>query len=320
METREPSPCLSTLVPLYDNSDSVCGITYNGISYFFLKNLQGDIIAITNYDGDTVARYSYDAWGKCIIEYDSTGYIANINPFRYRGYYFDNETNLYYLNSRYYDANTGRFINVDSPEYVSIQGGNLFAYGGNCPTKNADHFGFCYVPTYPETYIPSYSSPSYSYGNKKKEDGIIETFLKVLGGIVGIVSIFAASIIMDIRRFLNNNPWIEKTLSIITLILFIAAILVLCIGASGMVAAIILGAAAVAKTIDNIITVVTFDPKSIGDYISLIISLIIPKVVTKGFTSLSKLKIPEKVKELLSNKKIKDFVSDAISKIYDIFS
>lgn len=72
--------------------------------------------------------------------------------------------------------------------------------------------------------------------------------------------------------------------------------------------------------VQGTVLAVTFDPKSIGDYISLIISLIIPKVVTKGFTSLSKLKIPEKVKELLSNKKIKDFVSDAISKIYDIFS
>jgi len=137
----------NTLIPLYDNSDSVCGIVYKGVSYFFLKNLQGDIVAITNCDGDTVARYSYDAGGKCTVDYDNTGYIANINPFRYRGYYLDKETNLYYLNSRYYDANTGRFINADSPEYVSIQGGNLFTYCGNCPTKNADYFGFCYVPT-----------------------------------------------------------------------------------------------------------------------------------------------------------------------------
>lgn len=59
------------------------------------------------------------------------------------------------MQSRYYDAETGRFINADSPEYVSIQGGNLFTYCGNCPTKNTDYFGFCYVPTYPESYIPS---------------------------------------------------------------------------------------------------------------------------------------------------------------------
>ena len=99
----------------------------------------------------TVARYSYDTWGKCTVEFDNTGYIARVNPFRYRGYYYDHETQLYYLNSRYYDPDTGRFINADSPEYVSIQGGNLFAYGGNCPTKNADYLGFCYVPTYEES-------------------------------------------------------------------------------------------------------------------------------------------------------------------------
>ena len=157
----------NSLIPIYDSSDSVCGISFNGISYFFLKNLQGDIIAVTNIDGETVVKYSYNAWGKCKVEFDTTGYIGNINPFRYRGYYFDRETGLYYLNSRYYDPKTGRFINADSPEYVSIQGGNLFAYCGNCPTKNADYFGFCYTPTYPETSVPS--SPTYSYKKKKKE-------------------------------------------------------------------------------------------------------------------------------------------------------
>ena len=167
----------NTLVPLYDNSDSVCGIVCNGISYFFLKNLQGDIIAITNSDGDTVAKYSYDAWGKCTIDFDNTGYIANINPFRYRGYYLDRETGLYYLNSRYYDANTGRFINVDSPEYVSVQGGNLFAYGGNCPTKNADYFGFCYVPTYPESYVPNNSGSSTNGKSKLPSDIYRESWI-----------------------------------------------------------------------------------------------------------------------------------------------
>lgn len=170
----------NSLIPLYDNTDSVCGIVYKGISYFFLKNLQGDIVAITNGDGDTVARYSYNAWGKCTVTQDTTEIgIADINPFRYRGYYFDRETDLYYLNSRYYDANTGRFINADSPEYVSTQGGNLFAYCGNCPTKNADYLGFCYTPTYPETYIPSYSSPSYSYGKtgSKWLDELIKPFI-----------------------------------------------------------------------------------------------------------------------------------------------
>ena len=211
----------NTLVPLYDNSDSVCGIIYNNISYFFLKNLQGDIIAITNSDGDTVARYSYDAWGKCTVEFDNTGYIANINPFRYRGYYLDKETNLYYLNSRYYDANTGRFINTDSPEYVSMQGGNLFAYGGNCPTKNADYFGFCYVPTYPESYIPSV--PSYSYGNKKKkEDGILITFLKVIGMMGLVVAAFGVGILNSLADLQEKYPVIEDIVYWLDIIFTIA--------------------------------------------------------------------------------------------------
>lgn len=144
--------CGNTLIPLYDNADSVCGIMYNGQHYFFLKNLQGDVIAITDSNGNTVARYSYDAWGACTVTQDSSNRsIATVNPYRYRGYYFDSETGLYYLQSRYYDPNVGRFINADSPEYISIQGGNLFDYCGNCPTKNADYFGFCYTPTYPES-------------------------------------------------------------------------------------------------------------------------------------------------------------------------
>ena len=173
------------MIPLYDNTDSVCGIIYNNINYFFLKNLQGDIIAITNSDGDTVAKYSYDAWGKCSIVFDSTGYIADINPFRYRGYYLDKETNLYYLNSRYYDANTGRFINADSPEYVSIQGGNLFAYCGNCPTKNADYLGFCYTPTYNESYVSNNSGSSGA--QKSTSNNMSRINIKWLGTAIDVI-------------------------------------------------------------------------------------------------------------------------------------
>ena len=80
----------NALVPLYDNEDSVCGILYNNIPYYFIKNLQGDVIAIVDQDAKTVARYSYDAWGVCTVTQDSVG-IATVNPFRYRSYYFDEE-------------------------------------------------------------------------------------------------------------------------------------------------------------------------------------------------------------------------------------
>lgn len=89
----------NTLTHIYDNEDSVCGIIYNDEPYYFQKNLQGDIVGIVDKNSAVVARYSYDAWGKCTIDSTTTNVtIANINPFCYRGYYFDKETNLYYLN------------------------------------------------------------------------------------------------------------------------------------------------------------------------------------------------------------------------------
>ena len=136
----------NTLIPLYDNEDSVCGIIYNTYPYYFLKNLQGDVIAITNSKGDVVARYTYDAWGECTIVSDTTGIIARINPYRYRSYYFDQEIGLYYLQSRYYNANIGRWINSDEIIYVllslEILQYNPFAYGGNNSISNVDYTGY----------------------------------------------------------------------------------------------------------------------------------------------------------------------------------
>ena len=78
----------NTLIPLYDNEDGVCGMIYNGTPHYFLKNLQGDVIAIANNKSKVVASYTYDAWGVCTVTQDSVG-IASVNPFRYRSYYFD---------------------------------------------------------------------------------------------------------------------------------------------------------------------------------------------------------------------------------------
>ena len=90
--------------------------------------------AITNSLADIVAQYTYDAWGKVISVTDasgaaqtSSGFIGNINPIRYRGYYYDSETGLYYLQSRYYDPETGRFVNAD---------GELTELGGNIQGHN----------------------------------------------------------------------------------------------------------------------------------------------------------------------------------------
>ena len=141
----------NTLIPLYDNEDGVCGILYNNVPYYFIKNLQGDVIALVDKDAKTVARYSYDAWGAVTSAVTYTELtkgvdIAAINPFRYRGYYYDEEIGLYYLQSRYYDESIGRFINADDSVIVGIPNGetphNIFTYCENDPVLNSDYQGF----------------------------------------------------------------------------------------------------------------------------------------------------------------------------------
>ena len=136
----------NTLTPLYDNKDEVCGIVFNGASYYFLKNLQGDVISILDSGRNRVAEYLYDAWGVCTVVNDETEEgIAEVNPFRYRSYYYDSETGLYYVSSRYYDPEIGRFLNSDDPMYGCIPTNkcthNIFQYCNNSPVVFSDKNG-----------------------------------------------------------------------------------------------------------------------------------------------------------------------------------
>ena len=137
----------NTLVPIYDSEDSVCGIIYNGTPHYFLKNLQGDIIAIANAKGEVEARYTYDAWGAItnISGTDEGISIAVVNPFRYRGYYYDVEIGLYYLQSRYYDACVGRFVTAYCSETILSDDKlivcNIYTYCYNDPINNVDLSG-----------------------------------------------------------------------------------------------------------------------------------------------------------------------------------
>ena len=155
----------NTLIPLYDNEDSVCGIIYNDYAYYFLKNLQGDVISITNNKGKVVASYSYDAWGVCTIVSDNTGIIARVNPFRYRGYYYDVEIGLYYLQSRYYDPRVCRFINVDEAVRLTSTGfileKNGFSYAWNSPIIIDDASG--YFPSLGDIIIGAISGVAFEY-------------------------------------------------------------------------------------------------------------------------------------------------------------
>ena len=143
-----------TIVYIYDATGAPIGMMYRTTSYaegafdvfWYEKNLQGDIVAVYNSSGTKLVTYDYyDAWGNYTVSYsnsgDSTG--AQYNPFRYRGYYYDSDLGMYYLQSRYYDAKICRFINADI--YVStgqgIIGFNMFAYCRNQVTTRADDEG-----------------------------------------------------------------------------------------------------------------------------------------------------------------------------------
>ena len=139
------------LVYLYDDSGLPAGMQYRNTSYakdvfdtyWFEKSLQGDIVAIYNSAGVKLASYIYDAWGNFTVTYSNGGgtTAAQYNPFTYRGYYYDSDLGLYYLNSRYYDSNTGRFIGADGQLNDSLLGYNLFAYCENNPVMYIDPTG-----------------------------------------------------------------------------------------------------------------------------------------------------------------------------------
>lgn len=128
----------------YDGSSNLVSMNLNSVEYYYVRNLQGDIIGLIDKTGTRVVTYNYDSWGKLIsIEGGLKDSVGVKNPYRYRGYRYDNETGIYYLQSRYYNPEWGRFINADS--YLGTQGEilsfNLFAYCSNNPVNRNDPNG-----------------------------------------------------------------------------------------------------------------------------------------------------------------------------------
>ena len=143
-----------TIRYLYDDSGELYGMDYNGNGYFaFIKNLQGDIVSIVPLDSESNVELNieYDAWGKPIFEESSLGaafvkaMIMAATNVGYRGYFYDFETGLYYLRSRYYDPEIGRFINADDTNYLGYDDTplsmNLFSYCENNPVNCIDLWG-----------------------------------------------------------------------------------------------------------------------------------------------------------------------------------
>ena len=132
---------------LYDEKGTPFAFEYQEKMYFYQTNLQGDIIGIVDSKGSQVVVYRYDAWGEVLVSSDASGFgLAQINPLRYRGYYYDQETGLYYLQTRYYDPKVRRFLNADDasvltkdPEQLTEK--NLYAYCDDNPVMYRDDTG-----------------------------------------------------------------------------------------------------------------------------------------------------------------------------------
>ena len=128
----------------YDAQNRPAVVVYNGTAYAYVKSLQGDIVAILDENGNAVVSYGYDAWGAplwCTGELAET--LGKVQPFRYRGYVFDEETGLYYLRSRYYNPRWGRFANADAEIAVEAKlwDAKLFLYCANNPVRYTDDGG-----------------------------------------------------------------------------------------------------------------------------------------------------------------------------------
>ena len=174
----------------YDESGAPVSVNINGTDYYYVKNLQGDIIALLDGQGTCVVKYTYDAWGKVLEIEDSTETNAGtINPLRYRGYYYDSDLGFYYLRSRYYDPTVGRFLNADEVDYLGASGTvlscNLFAYCENDGVNNSDYSGkttykssyYHYSNRYVITTIITHNNNKYTYRYKaKKDDGTIQFY------------------------------------------------------------------------------------------------------------------------------------------------
>lgn len=165
----------------YDSSGQLYSINFKGEMYYYFFNVQGNVIGLYDSDLNVVVRYTYDSWGKLL---STTGSLASTlgqrNPFRYRGYYYDTESGLYYLNSRYYDPETGRFINADSmlkTPNAGVLSANMFAYCENNPIMSSDSTGQWF--------------------------GLDDLIAGAVGAVVGIASQFVS----DVVTSFNSGSW-----------------------------------------------------------------------------------------------------------------
>jgi RHS repeat-associated protein len=129
----------------YDASGNLVSMNLNEVEYYYIRNAQGDIIGLFDKDKNEVVSYTYDSWGRIVsVSGSMASTVGEKNPYRYRGYRYDTETGLYYLQSRYYNPEWGRFVNGDAygGQIGKLISHNIFAYCGNDPINNYDSNGY----------------------------------------------------------------------------------------------------------------------------------------------------------------------------------
>ena len=201
----------------YDAQNRPAVVVYNGVPYAYVKSLQGDIVAILDENGNAVVSYGYDAWGAplwCTGELAET--LGKVQPFRYRGYVFDEETGLYYLRSRYYRAEWCRFFNADA--IIGNTGkrteNNLYAYCANAPLSYFDADGFeeeeCDHPFVKNTYTMS-GETFYAYLQWQYErHPNVQPIAPITGAITDIISLAAGDVIGSLSKLANIAIKVKK--------------------------------------------------------------------------------------------------------------
>ena len=197
----------------YDENSRPIAFKYNGEIHYYKKDLLGNVIEILDTTGTTVVKYTYDAWGNHKVlnpdgtENTSAVFIGNINPIRYRSYYFDTETGLFCVSSRYYDPQVGRFISADDISYLdpnTIGGTNLYAYCLNNPVMYVDPTGHSAIALLIAFGIGAvlggiYGGISAAANNQNVLVGI--TIGAVVGGLTGLITEVASVPLMLLGTF-----------------------------------------------------------------------------------------------------------------------